>query len=61
MFIMVPSTKIEQSVQLTTRAKTEISLNDHIIVPHDVLYLNYTNGSTPLNKGAARALDKKCL
>ena len=31
----------------------------HIIVPHDALYQNCTNGSTPLNKGAARALDKK--
>ena len=31
------------------------------VVPHDVLCQNYTNGSTPFNKGAATALDKKCL
>ena len=32
----------------------------HRIVPHNALYQNYTNGSAPLNKGTARALDKKC-
>ena len=28
-------------------------------IVHDVLYRNCTNGSALLNKGAARALDKK--
>ena len=31
------------------------------LVPHDALYQNFTNGSDLLNKGAVRALDKKCL
>ena len=33
----------------------------HRIVPHDAFYQNCTNGSTLMNKGAARALDKKCI
>ena len=32
-----------------------------IIVPHDAIYQNCTNGSAPPNEGAARALDRKCL
>ena len=30
------------------------------MVPHDALYQYCTNGTAPLNKGVARALDKKC-
>ena len=35
--------------------------NNKRIVLHDAFYQNSTNGSTPPNKGAARALNKKCL
>ena len=32
----------------------------HRIFPHDAFYENCTKGSSPVNKGAARALDKIC-
>ena len=58
----------KQPNKITEKAKNIYPLytsfqgyNDHIIIPHDVFYQNYTNGSTPLNKGTARALDKKCI
>ena len=31
------------------------------IFPHDALYQNCTNDSAPTNKGAVKALDKKCI
>ena len=64
-FLNKRSTRAPDKKYLKTTSLAEplvqIQKKIHRTVPHDAFYRNCTNSSTPKNKGAARALDNKCL
>ena len=56
--LRLPLSSLKQEVSISTGPDT---CWVNVLKSHDAIYQSCKNSSAPLNKGAARALDKNCL